>query len=73
MAKENKATPVMFFENAVYGTAAAAEILGRCDKTIRKLCDSGRLKGVKDKRGWLISGWSIREYVEGRCTLMHDK
>ena len=57
---------VPFFENEVYTTERAAAILHRCPKTVRELCKSGAIRARRDRGGYMITGWAIREYAEGR-------
>ena len=58
---------VQFVENAVYTTAQVAEIIHRHPKTIRDMCRRGVIVGRADRGGYLITGWSLRAYLENRC------
>ena len=60
---------VEFAENAIYTTKQAAKILQRDPQTVRRLCSTGMLAAQRDRGGYFITGWAIRAYAEGRCTL----
>lgn len=65
---EIKAVPT-FLDNAVYTAAEAATILRRNIKAIRLLCRRGELKAKFFAGGWLITGYSIRAFLENDCTI----
>lgn len=58
---------VPFQENEIYTTERAAAILHRCPKTIRDMCKRGVIRARRDRGGYVITGWAIREYAENRC------
>lgn len=64
--------PVTFAENAAYTLADASRILHRSPKTLRSLCRSGRLPAVRDRGGYLVSGWVIRAYLENRLSVARE-
>lgn len=61
---------VQFFENEIYSVERTAKILARSPQTVRKFCRDGELACRKDKGGFFITGWAIREFAEQRlvCT-----
>ena len=61
-----------FKENAVYTTEQAAAILHRSEKTVRTLCRRGDIRARCDRGGYLITGWSLRAYVENRIPTAMD-
>lgn len=61
--------PVPFIENAVYNTAQVARIIGRSVRCVRSLCASGAIRAQCDRAGFLITGWSLRNYLEHSCDL----
>ncbi len=60
---------VTFEVNAVYGVLQVSRIIDRSERMVRELCARKVLKSHCDKRGYLITGWAIRDYCEGRCEL----
>ena len=67
-----KFNSVPFQENEIYTTEMAAAILHRCPKNIRDLCKRGVILSRKDRGGYLITGWAIRAYAEGRISVNPD-
>jgi hypothetical protein len=63
---------VTFNENEIYTTEMAAEILHRCPKTVRDMCRRGVIRARRDRGGYIITGWAIREYAENRL-VVNDK
>ena len=63
---------IQFFENAVYTTKQAAKILQRNPKTIREMCSRGRIPAKMDRGGYMITGWAIRAYAEGRLEVRDE-
>ena len=57
---------IEFKENAVYTTEQVAQIIHRNTKTVRSLCRNGSLIARCDRGGYLITGWSLRAYLENR-------
>ncbi|MBR2510457.1 MAG: helix-turn-helix domain-containing protein [Lentisphaeria bacterium] len=57
---------ILFYENCCYSVEQVAEIIGRCPKTVRKLCASGLLPARCDRGGYIITGWALRAYLECR-------
>lgn len=63
----NKSTkPFEFVENAIYTAEQAGKILQRCPRTVKRLCEIGRLPHNKDSKGYFITGFAIRAYAENR-------
>jgi len=62
-----------FRENAVYTTEEVADIIHRSVKTVRSLCKRGILRARCDRGGYLVSGWALRAYVEGRLVTEDDR
>lgn len=60
---------ITFHENAVYNTDMAAKILRRSPKTVRALCRRGLIVSRCDRGGFLMTGWSIRNYLENKRDL----
>ena len=58
-----------FVKDNVYNSEKAAKILGRSERTIHKLINSGRLAGRKDGKGYITTGEAIKAYAEGRVLL----
>ena len=63
---------VEFQENAVYTTEQVSEIIHRNVKTVRALCKRGDLVARCDRGGYLITGWSLRAYLENRLPTAMD-
>ena len=63
---------IPFYENAVYTTKQAAKILQRNTKTIREMCSRGRIPARMDRGGYMITGWAIRAYAEGRLEVRNE-
>ncbi len=63
---------VPFVENAIYDVVQTAEICHRSTRVIRALCNTGRLRARRDRGGFLITGYAIRDYVECRCELKQE-
>jgi len=61
--------PQTFAENAVYTVFDVSRIIHRHPKTVRSMCRSGRIRAVCDRGGYLITGWSLRAYLEGRLVV----
>ena len=57
---------MQFFENEIYSVERAAKILGRSTQTVRKFCRDGHIACRKDKGGFFITGWALREFAEQR-------
>lgn len=64
---------VDFRENAVYTTEQIAQIIHRTPKTVRALCKRGDLVARCDRGGYLITGWSLRAYLENRLPTAVDR
>jgi len=62
-----------FKENAVYTTEQIAQIIHRSPKTVRALCKRGAIVARCDRGGYLITGWSLRAYLENRLVTADDK
>ena len=60
---------VVFQENACYDVKQAARILGRSIRYVRNACRSGNIRARQERGGFLISGWQIRAFIEGRCEI----
>lgn len=58
-----------FFVDAIYNTQEVARILRRTEKTVRTLCRTGQIRCRIDHGGYLVSGWAIRDFAEGRCSI----
>ena len=56
-----------FFVDAIYNTQEVARILRRTEKTVRTMCRTGQIRCRIDHGGYLITGWAIRDFAEGRC------
>lgn len=65
----NKFESVPFRENEIYTTEMAGKILHRHPKTVREMCKRGILRARLDRGGYIITGWAIREYAEGRLVV----
>ena len=57
---------MQFFENEIYTVERAAKILSRSPQTVRKFCRDGQIACRKDKGGFFITGWALREFAEQR-------
>ncbi len=62
-------SPQTFLPNAVYTANETAVILRRNIKAIRLLCRRGEIKSKFFAGGWLITGYSIRAFLENDCAL----
>ena len=60
---------IPFIENAAYTAAQVAKILHRNTKTVRDMCRRGVIVARMDRGGYLITGWSIRAYLENRSVV----
>ena len=65
-------SPQTFAENAAYTVGDVSRIIHRHPKTVRALCRSGRIRAVCDRGGYLITGWSLRAYLEGRLVVARE-
>lgn len=63
---------VPFVENAAYTAAQAAKIIHRNTKTVRDMCRRGTIVARMDRGGYLITGWSLRAYLENRSIVNTD-
>lgn len=61
-----------FFENCVYTCEQVAEIIHRHPKTVRDMCRRGSLVARLDRGGYLITGWSLRAYLENRSVIQNS-
>ena len=61
-----------FRENAVYTTEQVATLIHRNAKTVRALCKRGCIRARCDRGGYLITGWSLRAYLENRLPTASD-
>ena len=64
---------VEFRENAVYTTEQVSQIIHRNVKTVRSLCKRGELVARCDRGGYLVTGWSLRAYLENRLPTSLDR
>ena len=62
-----------FKENAVYTTEDVAKLIHRTTKTVRTLCRRGEICARCDRGGYLITGWSLRAYLENRLVTEDDR
>ena len=60
---------IPFLENACYDVKQAARILGKSIRYVRSACRTGRIRARQERGGFLISGWQLRAFIEGRCDL----
>ena len=51
-------------EKLFYSKTEAAKILGVCNKTIERYLTSGKLKGAKPGKAWLISMEDIKNFYD---------
>lgn len=63
---------VPFVENALYDVKQVAAIMGRSQKYVRNICHRGVILCKRERGGYTISGWAIRQYAEGRCELENN-
>lgn len=61
---------VPFIENACYDVKQVARILNRSEKYVRNACNQQLIHARKERAGYLISGWQIRQFIEGRCEIL---
>lgn len=60
---------IEFQENACYDVKQAARILGKSIRYVRSACRAGHIRARQERGGFLISGWQLRAFIEGRCDL----
>lgn len=64
---------VPFVENALYDVKQVAAIMGRSQKYVRNICHRGVIRCRRERGGYTISGWAIRQYAEGCCELENSE
>jgi hypothetical protein len=60
---------VEFVLAGVYTLDETARILRRTPATIRKMANMEQIQYRKDGAGYLFTGWSIKNYAEGRAVV----
>ncbi|MBR2005474.1 MAG: helix-turn-helix domain-containing protein [Thermoguttaceae bacterium] len=55
--------PEGWFVDAIYNLQQAAEKLGVCDKTLKKLAESGEIQHKRAGRRWIFTDRALREWL----------
>lgn len=63
---------IQFHENACYTVEHVAKIIHRSHKTVRSMCRRKIIVARMDRGGYLITGWALRAYLEGRSVVTGD-
>ena len=63
---KNSIEPIRFYENCCYNVDQVSQIINRHPKTIRQMCRRGVIAARCDRGGYMITGWSLRAYLECR-------
>lgn len=67
--KERSRRPVAFCENACYDVKQVSQIINRSERYVRAACRRKLIRCRAERGGFLISGWSIRDFIECRCDI----
>ena len=49
-------------------TAEASKLIGKSERTIQHLCQTGELEAVKDGKAWTVFKQSVNEYIRHQNT-----